>query len=75
MKGRYTGRRFTIGMPLRVRLIAASEVTGQVDFSMSDAADASTTSKKHSTSKPTTPAHGHNRAARRKKNKNRRRTS
>lgn len=75
MKGRYTGRRFTIGMPLRVRLIAASEVTGQVDFSMSDAADASTTSKKHSTSKPTTPTHGHNRAARRKKNKNRRRTS
>ena len=30
--GRHTGKRFTIGTPLRVKLIAASEVTGQIDF-------------------------------------------
>jgi len=76
MKGKYTGRRFTIGMSLRVRLIAASEVTGQVDFSMSDTANASSSMKKtHRASKPSAPTHGHNRAARRKKNKNRRRSS
>lgn len=30
--GRHTGKRFTIGTPIRVKLIAASEVTGQIDF-------------------------------------------
>lgn len=75
MKGKYTGQRFTIGMPLRVRLVAASDITGQVDFSMSGTADASLTRKKHSTPKPAALTHGRNRAARRKKNKNRRRTS
>lgn len=32
LQGRHTGKRFTIGTPLRVRLLAASEVTGQIDF-------------------------------------------
>ena len=32
LTGRHTGKRFTIGTPIRVRLIAASEVTGQIDF-------------------------------------------
>lgn len=32
MVGRRTGKRFTIGTPLRVKLLAASEVTGQIDF-------------------------------------------
>ncbi len=32
LQGRHTGKRFSIGMPLRVRLIASSEVTGQIDF-------------------------------------------
>nr|WP_297173339.1 ribonuclease R [uncultured Agathobaculum sp.] len=30
--GRHTGMRFTIGTPIRVKLLAASEVTGQIDF-------------------------------------------
>ena len=30
--GRHTGKRFTIGTPIRVKLIAASETTGQIDF-------------------------------------------
>lgn len=32
LTGRHTGKRFTIGTPIRVRLIAASETTGQIDF-------------------------------------------
>ena len=32
MVGRRTGKRFTIGTPLRVKLLAASEITGQIDF-------------------------------------------
>ena len=32
LTGRHTGKRFAIGTPIRVRLIAASEVTGQIDF-------------------------------------------
>ena len=36
MQGRHTGKRFTVGMPIRVRLIAASEVTGQIDFAPAD---------------------------------------
>ena len=38
MVGRRTGKRFTIGSPLRVKLIAASEVTGQIDFAPADGA-------------------------------------
>ena len=30
--GRHTGKRFTIGTPIRVKLIAASDTTGQIDF-------------------------------------------
>lgn len=36
MIGRHTGKRFTIGTPIRVKLIAASEVTGQIDFAPAD---------------------------------------
>ena len=36
--GRHTGKRFTIGTPIRVRLIAASEVTGQIDFAPAEGA-------------------------------------
>ena len=36
MTGRHTGKRFTIGTPIRVKLIAASEVTGQIDFAPAD---------------------------------------
>lgn len=36
MTGRRTGKRFTIGTPIRVRLLAASEVTGQIDFAPAD---------------------------------------
>lgn len=32
MQGKHTGKRFTIGTPLQVTLLAASEVTGQIDF-------------------------------------------
>lgn len=32
MVGRRAGKRLTIGTPMRVRLLAASEVTGQIDF-------------------------------------------
>ncbi len=36
LQGRSTGKRFSIGMPIRVRLIASSEVTGQVDFAFAE---------------------------------------
>ncbi len=36
--GRHTGKRFTIGTPIRVKLIAASEVTGQIDFAPAEGA-------------------------------------
>lgn len=36
MTGRRTGKRFTIGTPIRVKLLAASEVTGQIDFAPAD---------------------------------------
>lgn len=36
--GRHTGKRFTIGTPIRVKLIAASEVTGQIDFAPDEGA-------------------------------------
>ena len=36
MVGRRTGKRFTIGTPIRVKLLAASEVTGQIDFAPAD---------------------------------------
>lgn len=32
LTGRHRGRRFTIGTPLRVRLLSASRVNGQIDF-------------------------------------------
>lgn len=32
LTGRHTGKRFTIGTPIRVKLAAASETTGQIDF-------------------------------------------
>ena len=32
MVGRHTGKRFTIGTPIRVKLLAASDTTGQIDF-------------------------------------------
>lgn len=38
MVGRRTGKRFTIGTPIRVKLLAASEVTGQIDFAPADGA-------------------------------------
>ena len=38
LTGRHTGKRFTIGTPIRVRLIAASEVTGQIDFAPAEGA-------------------------------------
>lgn len=38
MVGRRTGKRFTIGTPIRVKLLAASEVTGQIDFAPVDGA-------------------------------------
>ena len=38
MTGRRTGKRFTIGTPIRVKLLAASEVTGQIDFAPADGA-------------------------------------
>lgn len=38
MIGRRTGKRFTIGTPIRVKLLAASEVTGQIDFAPADGA-------------------------------------
>jgi len=34
LQGRNTGKRFTLGMPLRVQLIAASEFTGQIEFAI-----------------------------------------
>lgn len=36
--GRHTGKRFTIGTPIRVKLIAASEATGQIDFAPAEGA-------------------------------------
>ena len=36
--GRHTGKRFTIGTPIRVKLIAASETTGQIDFAPAEGA-------------------------------------
>ena len=36
MVGKHTGKRFTIGTPIRVKLIAASETTGQIDFAPAD---------------------------------------
>ncbi len=36
LQGKHTGKRYTIGMPLKVRLIAASELTGQVDFALAE---------------------------------------
>ena len=36
MTGRHTGKRFTIGTPIRVKPIAAREVTGQIDFAPAD---------------------------------------
>lgn len=36
--GRHTGKRFTIGTHIRVKLIAASEVTGQIDFAPAEGA-------------------------------------
>ncbi len=36
LQGKNTGKRYTIGMPLKVRLIAASELTGQVDFALAE---------------------------------------
>ena len=38
LTGRRTGKRFTIGTPIRVKLLAASEVTGQIDFAPADGA-------------------------------------
>ena len=38
MEGRHTGKRFTIGTPIRVKLIAASETTGQIDFAPAEGA-------------------------------------
>lgn len=38
LTGRHTGKRFSIGTPIRVRLIAASEVTGQIDFAPAEGA-------------------------------------
>ena len=38
LTGRHTGKRFTIGTPMRVKLIAASEVTGQIDFAPAEGA-------------------------------------
>lgn len=38
LTGRHTGKRFTIGTPIRVKLIAASEVTGQIDFAPAEGA-------------------------------------
>lgn len=38
LTGRHTGKRFTIGTPIRVKLLAASEITGQVDFAPADGA-------------------------------------
>ena len=32
MVGRHTGKRFTIGTPMRVKLLAASDTTGQIDL-------------------------------------------
>ncbi len=34
LQGRSTGKRFSIGMPVKVRLLSASELTGQVDFAL-----------------------------------------
>ena len=36
MVGRRTGKRFTIGTPMRVKLLAASDTTGQIDFAPAD---------------------------------------
>ena len=36
MVGRHTGKRFTIGTPMRVKLLAASDTTGQIDFAPAD---------------------------------------
>ncbi|MDO4270404.1 MAG: ribonuclease R [Eubacteriales bacterium] len=38
MQGQHTGKRFTIGTPVRVKLLAASEVTGQIDFAPAEGA-------------------------------------
>ena len=32
----HTGKRFTIGTPMRVKLLAASDTTGQIDFAPAD---------------------------------------
>ncbi|MDO5142280.1 MAG: ribonuclease R [Eubacteriales bacterium] len=34
--GQHTGKRYTIGTPIRVRLLAASDTTGQIDFAPAD---------------------------------------
>ena len=36
MVGRHTGKRFTIGTLMRVKLLAASDTTGQIDFAPAD---------------------------------------
>lgn len=38
MQGQHTGKRFSIGTPIRVKLLAASETTGQIDFAPADGA-------------------------------------
>jgi ribonuclease R len=32
LTGRHRGRRYTMGTPMRVRLLSASRITGQIDF-------------------------------------------
>lgn len=38
LTGKHTGKRFTIGTPIRVKLIAASDTTGQIDFAPAEGA-------------------------------------
>ena len=36
LTGRHRGRRYTMGTPIRVRLLSASRITGQIDFAAAD---------------------------------------
>ncbi len=71
MQGRHTGKRFTIGTPIRVRLIAASEITGQIDFAPADGALPAGEAHVPAASGDPVPSFSGNRAQRRRQDRSR----
>lgn len=71
LTGRHTGKRFTIGTPIRVKLLAASEITGQVDFAPADGALPVSPVPPTPPAQEDAPVPSGNRAARRRQSKGR----